>query len=159
MKNHVKFEHTRYRVYLVSWILNFPMFVNVNSHLVRTLPLKLVKCRSWDMFSINSFPCRVLSLIILKRFIFGRLFSSFVLLNFVDDCFRRSKWTQIWPSFDTLDLLSGSEMVSYQNDINLPNFVPNFRIFEISNHPCNQRVRFNKVLEFLFRNGLDLLWP
>ena len=73
MKNHVKFEHTRYRVYLVSWILNFPMFVNVNSDLVRTLPLKLVKCRSWDMFGINSFPCRVL----LLRLILGRLFSSF----------------------------------------------------------------------------------
>ena len=54
MKNHVKFEHTRYRVYSVPRILNFPMFVNVNSHLIRTLPLKLVKYRSGNMFSINS---------------------------------------------------------------------------------------------------------
>ena len=54
MKNHVKFEHTRYRVYSVARILNFPMFVNVNFHSIRTLLLKLVKCRSGNMFSINS---------------------------------------------------------------------------------------------------------
>ena len=86
-----------------------------------------------------------------KRFIFGRLFSSFVLLNFVDDYFRRSKWTQIWPSFNTLDQLSRSVMISHKNDINLPNF----RIFEISNHHWNQRARFNKALKFCFRNRLQ----